>query len=198
MDAKQIELARKIANDPQGYAMVKENSNALKALVAAAFAETNPAMKKGLDIAARLTDAGKAALAATGGAQPTETAPMTTTAADAGIIALGTDFIVPEKAAKAVRAKNNFGGQFDNTAVGSAFYVPAAEGVKHPFRAVKLAARAQARAGVKRFDVHILAPGAKLNAAGAVAGPAGGMIVKRLPDASGPAEAKPRKAKAAA
>jgi len=201
MDAKQTELLTKIANAPEGYAMVKSNSAALKALVAASLVETNDAMKKGLDIACRVTEAGKAALGNTAQAQPAKEEPtMTNTtapAADKPRVFIVTGYVRPAKPARAKRPakpKYDFGGLFDSAPVGGAFFVAAAAGVKHPNRATKLAARAHARAGVKRFAVDIVEAGKTY---GSFVAPEDGALVERLPDADGPAEAKPRKKKAA-
>lgn len=198
MDAKQIELLTTISNDNGvGYVMVNKNTNALKALVAAALVETNPAMVKGMNIAARITDAGTAALANPGGVnnETKETAMQPTATTAAANIVPVSGFEPPAKAARTPRAKNNFGGMFDAAPVGGSFFVPSADDVKHPNRAVKLAARAQARAGAKRFNVYVVEAGKQY---GSFTAPANGAVVTRAPDAEGPAEAKPRKKKAAA
>jgi hypothetical protein len=191
MDAKQVELLKTIADDGgSGFVMVNKNTNALKALVAAALVETNPAQVKGMNIAARLTDQGRNALTNTGGAQHTEgTTPAMTPTTNITPIS---GFEPPAKAARTPRAKNNFGGMFDAAPVGGSFFVPAADGVKHPNRAVKLAARAYARSGVQRFNVYVVEAGKQY---GSFTAPANGAVVTRAPDAQGPAEAKPRKKK---
>lgn len=195
LDEKQLKIAHAIAADPRGYAMVKSNSNALKALVAAGYVETNAEMKQGLDIAARLTDTGKQAIANPGAAPQQQEAQPTMTTTATPTVAIAAGFVAPEKPARTARVKNTFGGMFDQAPVGGSFFVPAATDVKHPNRAVKLAARAYARAGVKRFDVYVVEAGKTY---GSYTAPADGAVVVRAPDADGPAAPVPRRKKAEA
>jgi hypothetical protein len=195
MDEKELKIIHAIAADPRGYAMVKSNSKALKALVASGHVETNPDMKHGLDIAARLTETGKQATANTGGAPQQQEAQNTMTNTAAPAVAVVTGFVPPAKAPAKTRTKNTFGGLFDQAPVGGSFFVAAATDVKHPNRAVKLAARAYARAGVKRFDVYVVENGKQY---GEFTAPADGAVVVRTADADGPAPAVPRRAKKAA
>lgn len=195
LDEKQMKIVNTIAADPRGYAMVKSNSNALKALVAAGHVETNPDMKQGLDIAARLTDTGKQAIANPGTAPQQQEAQPTMTDTATPVVAIANGFVAPEKPARTARTKNTFGGMFDSAPVGGSFFVAAATGVKHPNRAVKLAARAIARSSVKRFDVYVVEAGKTY---GSYTAPADGAVVVRTADGDGPAPATPRRKKAEA
>jgi len=197
MDAKQSELLTKIANAPEGYAMVKANGAALKALVADGFVETNEAMKKGLDIAARATDAGRAALGNTANAQPKQDTPaMTTATAPAPIGFAVTGFEAPPKAARAARTPkaNPLTAQLTALSIGQGWFFPIVTGVKHPNRATKLAMRAVERTSASRFTSVVVTGG---KAYGSFTPPTDGLVVTRAADADGPAAAKPRKKKAA-
>lgn len=195
MDNKQLELVKKIGADPQGYAMVKLNSNALKALVADGYVETNEAMKHGLDIAARLTQKGYEAYSNTGAAVTQEQPAMTSTASGAIIGAAVTNFIPPAKPERAPRSRkpSPIVTQLEALDMGASWFFPANAEAKHPNRATKLAMRSIARTGPKRFAAFEVEAGKSY---GGYSAPADGVVVTRTEDGDGPAEVKPRRKKA--
>lgn len=187
MDTKQSELLTVIVSGTQsaGYAMVNKNTNALKALVAAALVELNPSMTKGMDIAARATDTGINALSGNTAPVQQETQPaMTTTTQPKFAILKG--IALPPRAAGRTSGPRTSKYAFGELEIGDSFFVPKSDNMKNPARSLASTASAQSAGTVKRFAVRTYThEGAE------------GALVQRIADASEVAPPKPRKAKAA-